>query len=407
MDKKKKPIKFKVVKPKPKPTPQMEEKKKKIKFKVVKIADRKLDELKKKAEEQTKKDGIKRRVLPTGEVQRKKTKPAPEQKPKPVSELQRVAGLTKEQANKMNPAELFGKLPVELRKMVLDPKQTGVKIGAKYPIGTLIEENFYVYNYYTQTAYIKIIKMSKDDKYVTVASNEFGDILKDEGYKTKTGRIKETKYSEEQITNMISLEKNTNKKLASAKIVSPRTHFQSDATDDNFDHKKFGNRIGFDEADVYQDIGHVFQRVLENWLVSKPKFINFLKNNEDKRIQKKYDVGFKLYTKEGIVDIKGTFAVDNIWYNAHHDVVNLFNDNEGMQGFTIGGSGLKFENEDEDFKKMERLYDTTKGDKINKGYGPGLEIIYPTREYIKGKSLGKVMNEIKVMTYNTMISQKK
>ena len=129
MDKKKKPIKFKVVKPKPKPTPQMEEKKKKIKFKVVKIADRKLDELKKKAEEQTKKDGIKRRVLPTGEVQRKKTKPAPEQKPKPVSELQRVAGVSKEQANKMDTAELFGKLPVELRKMVLDPKETGVVVG--------------------------------------------------------------------------------------------------------------------------------------------------------------------------------------------------------------------------------------------------------------------------------------
>jgi len=73
---KKKPIKFKVVKPKPK----MEEKKKK--FKVVKIADRKLEALKNKAEEQTKKDGIKRRVLPTGEVQRKKTKPQPKPAPK-------------------------------------------------------------------------------------------------------------------------------------------------------------------------------------------------------------------------------------------------------------------------------------------------------------------------------------
>jgi len=141
MDKKaKKPIKFKVVKPKSKPTPKMEEKKKK--FKVVKIADRKLDALKKKAEEQTKKDGIKRRVLPTGEVQRKKTKPAPkkkkikfvvkkkeEPKPKPVSELERVAGVSREQAKKMDPAELFGKLPVELRKMVLDPKTTGVQVG--------------------------------------------------------------------------------------------------------------------------------------------------------------------------------------------------------------------------------------------------------------------------------------
>ena len=146
MDKKaKKPIKFKVVKPKSKPTPKMEEKKKK--FKVVKIADRKLDALKKKAEEQTKKDGIKRRVLPTGEVQKKKTKPAPkkkkikfvvkkkeEPKPKPVSELERVAGVTREQAKKMDTAELFGKLPVELRKIILDPKITGVKVGMIPPL---------------------------------------------------------------------------------------------------------------------------------------------------------------------------------------------------------------------------------------------------------------------------------
>ncbi len=109
---KKKPIKFKVVKPKPKPTPKMEEKKKKIKFVV------------KKKEEPApapKKKPIKFKVV------KKKEEPKP--KPKPISELQRVAGLSKEEANKMNPAELFGKLPVELRKKILDPKETGVQVG--------------------------------------------------------------------------------------------------------------------------------------------------------------------------------------------------------------------------------------------------------------------------------------
>jgi hypothetical protein len=134
-------IKFKVVEPKTKPKPKMDEKKKKIKFVVKKkeepkpqpkkkkikfvvknTADKKLDALKKKVEEQSKKDGIKRRVLPTGEVQRKKTKPKP-------SELQRVAGVKKDQANIMDSAELFGKLPVELRLKILNPKETGIKVA--------------------------------------------------------------------------------------------------------------------------------------------------------------------------------------------------------------------------------------------------------------------------------------
>jgi hypothetical protein len=138
---KKKRIKFKVVEPKTKPKPKMPEKKKKIKFIVKKkeepkpapkkkkikfvvknTADKKLDALKKKVEEQSKKDGIKRRVLPTGEVQRIKPKP---------SELKRVAGLSKEQANKMDPAELFGKLPSELRLKILRPKETGIKVASE------------------------------------------------------------------------------------------------------------------------------------------------------------------------------------------------------------------------------------------------------------------------------------
>ena len=50
-------------------------------------------------------------------------------KPDPEKEIKRVAGVTKAEANKMNPAELFGKLPVELRKKVLNPKETGVAVG--------------------------------------------------------------------------------------------------------------------------------------------------------------------------------------------------------------------------------------------------------------------------------------
>ena len=104
MDKPKKKIKF-IVKPKKAEPP----KKKKIKF-VVKPKP-KMPEKKKK---------IKFIVKPKKEAS----------KPKP-NELKRIAGITKAQANKMDVAKLFGKLPVELRKKVLNPKETGVKVGKK------------------------------------------------------------------------------------------------------------------------------------------------------------------------------------------------------------------------------------------------------------------------------------
>jgi hypothetical protein len=44
----------------------------------------------------------------------------------PVSQLEKF-GLTKEQANKLSPLELFGKLPVLARTKILDPKTTGLK----------------------------------------------------------------------------------------------------------------------------------------------------------------------------------------------------------------------------------------------------------------------------------------
>jgi hypothetical protein len=48
---------------------------------------------------------------------------------KPVKS--KFTGLTSEKANTLDAAELFGKLPVELRRLILDPKTTGVKIAQK------------------------------------------------------------------------------------------------------------------------------------------------------------------------------------------------------------------------------------------------------------------------------------
>ena len=97
----KKQIKFKV-----KPKAEMEAKpkvKKPIKFKVVKKEEKK---------EEPKKKQIKFKVKP---------------KPKTVGKT----GMTREEFNKLDPAEAFGKLPALAKKQILDPKKTGVKVAQK------------------------------------------------------------------------------------------------------------------------------------------------------------------------------------------------------------------------------------------------------------------------------------
>ena len=42
-----------------------------------------------------------------------------------------LTGLSKAEMNKLSPLELFGKLPTELRKKVVNPKETGVKVGIR------------------------------------------------------------------------------------------------------------------------------------------------------------------------------------------------------------------------------------------------------------------------------------
>ena len=66
---------------------------------------------------------VKLRVAP------KPKKAKPVAKPKLKGELGKF-GLTKKEAKKMDPAKLFGMLPKELRQNILNPKITGVKVGA-------------------------------------------------------------------------------------------------------------------------------------------------------------------------------------------------------------------------------------------------------------------------------------
>lgn len=51
-----------------------------------------------------------------------------------VSELTKFTALTKTQANKLPAIELFGMLPVELRKNILSPSETGTQVGVAPPL---------------------------------------------------------------------------------------------------------------------------------------------------------------------------------------------------------------------------------------------------------------------------------
>ena len=50
-------------------------------------------------------------------------------KVKPKTELEKFTGLKKEKANELDPLALFGMLPPELRKNILNPKETNIQVG--------------------------------------------------------------------------------------------------------------------------------------------------------------------------------------------------------------------------------------------------------------------------------------
>ena len=85
----------------------------------------------------------KKRVPMVAKVMKAKPKKKLVLKVKPKEALtigKSLTGLSKEEMNKLSPLELFGKLPVSVAKIVLDPKTTGVKVAKqKYTNNDLID----------------------------------------------------------------------------------------------------------------------------------------------------------------------------------------------------------------------------------------------------------------------------
>ena len=58
---------------------------------------------------------------------------------------EKLTGLTSKQMNKLTPEQLFGLLPVDVAKLILDPKTTGVKVGG-IPISKITEGDLEIYD---------------------------------------------------------------------------------------------------------------------------------------------------------------------------------------------------------------------------------------------------------------------
>lgn len=106
-------------------------------------------------------------------------------KPKPKSELEKRTGLNKEKANELEVLALMGMLPPELKKKILTPSETGVKVGgykakdilshikeseAFYERKDEVVDNMYTYAYQYQD-YDDFIKKSRDRKFFEKASD--------------------------------------------------------------------------------------------------------------------------------------------------------------------------------------------------------------------------------------------
>jgi hypothetical protein len=125
-----------------------DEKKKKPKFKVVPRKKKEQDTMKTKTAPMKKKEDPKK--APAKKKIKFKVVPKKEEKPKPKKNIkfkvvpkkqpvnlfyqtpaEKMINKSKEQMNMMKQTELFGQLPKELRQKILNPKETGVKVGSR------------------------------------------------------------------------------------------------------------------------------------------------------------------------------------------------------------------------------------------------------------------------------------
>lgn len=118
--------------------------------------------------------------------QRKQKKSAPKPKKKvkkeELSQLKKFTGLTKAEANKLDPAELFGLLPSEISKKILNPKETGIKVAQNM---VRIQS---LYNSVKEILKIKDPKIKIDSEKGRLEGNKiYNDLLLSIGFYKKRG----------------------------------------------------------------------------------------------------------------------------------------------------------------------------------------------------------------------------
>jgi len=114
-----------------------------------------------------------------------------------------IAGLTKAEANKLDPAELFGLLPKELAQIVLNPKETGIKVAQN----TFSNES--LYNSVKEILKIKFPKIKIDSEKGRLEGNKiYNDLLSSINFRRKrTNRSDWLKIKEREPTKFTNLRK--------------------------------------------------------------------------------------------------------------------------------------------------------------------------------------------------------
>jgi hypothetical protein len=197
------------------------------------------------------KSDISKRVAKTKDV-----KPKPKKKEEPVSLGQSLTGLTKAEMLKLDPAELFGKLPTLAKLNILDPKTTGIKVGEKSYVGDLFRGDYFVYKSITQPTFYLAQGRKKNGDYIFVKANKYGDIDEDAA-KTKTGKIKTYIVKSEVLKKVLKggLSKEEHKKIfkgnsgplrsyvLSFKLVGKMKHYHADGEDKMFNKEYTGGTL--------------------------------------------------------------------------------------------------------------------------------------------------------------------
>ncbi len=297
-----------------------------------------------------------KKVMPQKAVKippKKREVKVPIRKVVPKTELDKRTGLTKAEANKLSTLQLFGMMPQEIRRQILNPKKTGVKVGDAYASmlkGKTVELK--AKGYSGNSPFIYEGRKKKDNKLQFRFSNTHGD----DNITNYDGKPQKNYYTPAKFDQMLK------KGLV---ITTHQPHYKGDSTDDKF-------RIHHLNASSMSDANWEFSSNLA-------QYIGYYLNNNTKEHNKAYEAHEN--DKDYVITLK--IPIKNSLGVGRKDLV-----------FTIKDLTVNYSHADALGRRRRPYFDTNelkKKGKINETDLPldGAVIIFPTEANNDVKTLGK------------------